>query len=296
MTVSEAGFLMLTSHLGDPDRKPLTTAQMRTLSARVSALYGADSDGELEFSHLTAMGYSAAMSNRILHLLDSQEQLDAYLRHARGTGCVPLTRVNKDYPSVLRRKLYMDAPGSLWLKGDPEILQMKAVSAVGSRDLLPPNRCFAEEVGRQAAAQGYVLVSGNARGADRTAQNACLKAGGRVICVVADSLAAQRADERILYISEDGYNEAFSSFRALSRNRIIHALGCLTFVAQCTLGSGGTWSGCLGNFRNGLSPVFCFRDGSEATAALAQMGAELISMEHLKNIGGLKPAQMDLFG
>ena len=36
------------------------------------------------------------------------------------------------------------------------------------------NRTFAEEVGRQAALQGLTLVSGNARGADRAAQESCV--------------------------------------------------------------------------------------------------------------------------
>lgn len=293
MNTSEAGFLMLTSHLGDPERRPLSIAQFRLLSARAADMKQGSTQKDLETSDLTAMGYSVEMASRILALLDSEAQLKAYLRHAG--GCVPLTRVNPEYPSALRRKLYRDAPGCLWLKGNPELLQMKAVAAVGSRELLPANRRFAEEVGRQAAAQGYVLVSGNARGADRAAQNACLRAGGSVICVVADSLAAQRSDDRILYVSEDGYDESFSAQRALSRNRVIHALGTVTFVSQCTLGSGGTWSGCQYNFRNGLSPVFCFRDGSEASAVLQEHGAELLDVGDLGDFSSLHPAQMNLF-
>ena len=150
-------------------------------------------------------------------------------------------------------------------------------------------------MGRQAALQGYALVSGNARGADRTAQEACLAAGGWVISVVADGLDKQTARERMLYLSEDGFEEAFSAARALSRNRVIHALGCKTFVAQCSYRKGGTWDGTVKNLRFGWSPVFCFRDGSAAAELLAQMGAELVEMEALSPFESLQKGEMSLF-
>ena len=71
-----------------------------------------------------------------------------------------------------------DAPGCLWAKGNLELLSRPMISLVGSRDIMPRNLEFARELGRQAALQGFVLVSGNARGADRAAQSACLEAGG----------------------------------------------------------------------------------------------------------------------
>ena len=40
------GFLLLCSHLGNPDRKPLTTAQLRLLARRVMDC-GPFSEGEL---------------------------------------------------------------------------------------------------------------------------------------------------------------------------------------------------------------------------------------------------------
>ena len=98
----------------------------------------------------------------------------------------------------------MDAPGTLWIKGDITLLFEKAVSLVGSRELKHMNLDFAQEAGRQAALQGYVLISGNARGADRAAQDACLEAGGQVISVVADSLQNQPLTENVLYLSRCG--------------------------------------------------------------------------------------------
>ena len=183
----------------------------------------------------------------------------------------------------------------MWAKGDLSLLDTPAIALVGSRELNPRNQEFAREAGRQAALQGLTLVSGNARGADKTAQNACLKAGGRVISVVADSLASHKPKENMLYLSENGFEEEFSSQRALSRNRCIHALGRIVFVAQAQLHKGGTWDGSVKNLRFGWSPVFCFRDGSPAMEGLTQMGAELVEKENLSRFESLQKGEMSLF-
>ena len=202
-------------------------------------------------------------------------------------GCVPITRVSDRYPQILRQRLGLDSPGCLWARGDVEILNTPAISLVGCRELSEPNREFAEAVGYQAAEQGLTLVSGNARGADRAAQDACLRAGGRVISIVADSLN-RFPPRNMLYLSEDGFDEEFSAQRALSRNRCIHALGRMVFVAQCDLHKGGTWSGTVKNLRFGWSPVACFRDGSEAASQLEQMGAYQIGLADLQDFACLQ--------
>jgi hypothetical protein len=174
-------------------------------------------------------------------------------------------------------------------------LEKPKVSLVGSRELLPENRDFAREMGRQAAQQGYVLVSGNARGADQTAQNACLEAGGCVISVVADALADHSLRENMLYLSEEDFDAPFSAQRALSRNRIIHSLGQMTFVAQCGYQTGGTWDGTVKNLRFSWSSVFCLDDHSPASELLNQMGANLICKDNLADLDELQNPQENLF-
>lgn len=295
MTPREKGFLLLSSNLGNPERKPLTTAQLRTLSQRAARMARPEADRDLELTDLQALGYDAQMARRILALLDEEDLLDYYLHRGMRSGCVPVTRVSEGYPLVLRQRLGEESPGVLWAKGDMSILRRPVAALVGSRDIHPDNSRFAQEVGRQAAAQGYALVSGNARGSDRIAQNACLAAGGYVICVVADELNKQPSRERVLYLSEEDYDSAFTSLRALSRNRVIHALGEKTMVAQCDLAKGGTWSGTVQNLRHGWSPVFCFRDGSEASEQLVQLGAAPVGIEDLADLSALQNETLRLF-
>ena len=144
----------------------------------------------------------------------------------------------------------------------------------------------------QAARQGYALISGNARGADSVAQAACLEAGGWVISVVADSLEERCPGSHQLFLSEEDFDELFSVPRALHRNRVIHAMGAATFVAQCTFGRGGTWDGSVQNLHRQWTPLYCFRDGSKAAAELAQMGACLVGQEELSDFTRLPVGQL----
>ncbi len=291
----EKGFLLLTSHLGDPYSKPLTVAQLRTLTQRMQGFDRQQQNRELEAEDLLALGYDREGAERIAALLSREEQLEFYVNKAKKKDCIPVTRISSRYPSVLRKKIGADCPGCLWVKGDMSLLEKPAVSLVGSRQLQPENEAFAREVGRQAALQGYVLISGNAKGADTAAQESCLASGGQVITVVADSLARHPLRDGLLYMSEDGFDMSFSAMRALSRNRLIHAMGRMTFVAGCTKGKGGTWSGSVHNLHRGLSPLYCFQDDSEGVEALCQMGANAVRIADLQDFSQLQKKEPSLF-
>ena len=295
MNPREKGFLLLTSHLGDPNRKILSAAQLRLLAQRMSTMEQPTDDRDLSVSDLLRLGYGREMAERILQLLSQEDLLEYYLNRGRKLGCSPVTRVSEGYPLILRHRLGLDSPGCLWVRGDTSILNTPAIALVGSRDLREENRRFAEAVGIHAARHGLTLVSGNARGADKTAQNACLQSGGRVISIVADDLAKHPLQERILYVSEDGFDEVFSAQRAISRNRCIHALGRMTFVAQASLEKGGTWDGTVKNLKHGWSSVACFRDGSDASRRLEAMGAYLVDTEDLGDLSALQEPTQTLF-
>ncbi len=294
MNARERGFLLLASSLGDADRHPLTVAQLRNLAKRVQSMVPPTEDRELLQSDLLTLGYNREMAARILRLLGQDAELSYYLQKANRFGCVPITRVTRSYPCPLR-KLQLDAPGVLWAKGDISILRRPMVSLVGSRDIRPENARFAAEVGCQAARQGYVLVSGNARGADKIAQESCLSAGGYVVIVAADSLEDKKINEHILYLCEDSFDFPFSAQRALSRNRVIHCLGSRVFVAQCEYQTGGTWNGTEKNLSCNWSPVFCYADNSIACQNLAQMGAVMIDVDDLLDFSRLECRQDNFF-
>lgn len=295
MTAGDRGFLLLTGYLGDPERRPMTVAQFRELARRVGFMDKPDFDRDMQVEDLVKLGYDKASAEKILMLLSHEALLDSYMEKCRRCGCTPLTRLNRLYPDALRKTLGMDAPACLWAKGDLELLKYRRISLVGSRDLRAENRAFAQRVGALAAEQGYVLVSGNARGADRAAQDSCLAQGGGVICVVADQLAKYDPRPNVLYLSEEGFDLPFSSRRALSRNRIIHSISEKTVVAQCVLGAGGTWDGTVKNLHHSWSSVFCFQDGSNACRSLSQRGAVPITAQELHKLFADQTQQIKLF-
>lgn len=295
MTGAEKGFLLLCCHLGNPERKPLTPAQFRKLARRVRDSEKAPKERELERKDLTKLGYSTEEACRILELFSEEALLERYLAKAAKFGCVPLTRLTPGYPRRILDALGDDAPGCIWARGDLSLLERPGIALVGSRELRPENERFAREVGIQAARQGLTLISGNARGADRTAQDACLVNGGGVISIVADRLTDHVPVGKVLYLSEEGLDLEFSAQRALSRNRCIHALGMTAIAAKCSLKTGGTWDGSVKNLRFGWSPLCVFDDGSESMELLCEMGAQRISFEDLKDLRNLpRPIQFSI--
>lgn len=295
MTAADRGFLLLCCDLGDPTQKPLTLSQLRLLRRRVRLAAAPEQpERDLTATDLLALGYDLAHARQIEALMDREAQLDQYLRLARQAGVTVLTCAGARYPRQLAQTLGDDAPAVLFCRGELSLLSLPCVALVGSRRLNAANRSFAEQIGSLAAREGYVLVSGNAEGADRAAQDACLKAGGGVISFVPDQLVGQPVARRQLLISEDSFYAEFSAQRALRRNRFIHAMGEKTLVAQCSYGHGGSWSGAMENLRRGWSEVYMFDDGSEAAAALAGCGATLLRKK-IDSLLELKPEQTSLF-
>ena len=295
MNPREAGFLLLGSCLGDPARRPLTPPQLQRLAARVR-LHPIPGAGEEELTpaHLFKLGCSHSEAEHIVSLLSETDRLSAYLDRAGALGLQCLTRANPRYPRRLMRALGDRAPSVLWFDGNLDLLQRTGLSLVGSRELRPENRAFAQAAGLQMARQGYVLVSGGARGADAAAQASCLTGGGQVISVLPGPLTGA-SHRNLLLCCEDSFDLPFSPARALSRNRLIHILGEKTLVAQAAFGSGGTWAGATENLRRGWSPVFCFTDGSPGAKALLERGATGVTISQLTDFSSLQPAQTVFF-
>ena len=132
------GFLLLSSHLGNPQRRPLTVAQMRTLSQRILAHGPFEAGRTLGEKDLLALGYSREFAGQILSLLEEQELLERYLQKGRARRCVPVTRQDVRYPAAVRGKLGQDSPGCLWAKGNLSLLERPLkIALVGCRELRP---------------------------------------------------------------------------------------------------------------------------------------------------------------
>ena len=293
MRPSEEGLLLLCCKLGQPVR-PLSPSEYKQLEAYVRAMNltrSKDDFQEVTPKYLASLGYSEEMSQRIHSLLDRPEALKSYL--AAQPDISIITRISDRFPHRLRR-LGSDCPPALFCKGDTALLDSRCISLVGSRMLFPRGSAFARRIGTMAANEGFTLVSGGASGADSAAQEACLAAGGDVICFVPDRLESYSSRPHVLYCCAEGYDLPFSNTRALRRNFFIHAMGEKTFVAQCPRTAGGTWQGSRENLKHGWSELYVLNDGSEGADALARLGASFVE-DDLPPLADLLSYQLSIF-
>ena len=86
MRSAERGFLLLSSSLGDPARRPLTTSQLRVLADRSWHLDASVPERDIRPEDLIDLGYGRAMAQRIVSLLSQEDVLEHYLKAAPGRG------------------------------------------------------------------------------------------------------------------------------------------------------------------------------------------------------------------
>lgn len=284
---------MLTCPLGQADAPVLTPQQFAQTARIVRARHreGGDPTEELTVAALEMLGFTMENSGRLVALLTRDRELDEYLARGDESGVFCLTVRAPDYPSALRR-LGGETPPVLFGRGDRSLLGSRKIALVGSRQLAAAGHAFAARIGTLAAREGFTLVSGGAAGADSAAQSACRASGGSVIVITPQRLDRETLPARTLLLSEGGYDLPFSSIRALARNRLIHALGEKTFVAQCRCGVGGTWRGSTENLHGGWSPLFVFDDGSDGAQALCDLGATPLALPD--SLADAVPRQMTM--
>lgn len=118
------------------------------------------------------------------------------------TGGDFLYIINHNFPKYLDR--LSCPPSQLYLYGDRELIQRDPIFAVvGARDATPYGLRMADHFACELARNGYVIISGFARGIDRAAHLGAMKGGGKTIAVLgcgidADYPAGQRALKRRL--------------------------------------------------------------------------------------------------
>lgn len=140
-----------------------------------------------------------------------------------------------------------DAPGLFRIVGELPGLD-RTVSIVGTRRADEEALDFAYDLGRHAALQGLVVVSGGAVGIDRAAHEGAIDGGGRTVVVLPTGLDApypkanhdlfEGAAEAGCLLTEVEDGAAAQAGRFLTRNRLIAALGQSTVVVQAPARSG----------------------------------------------------------
>jgi predicted Rossmann fold nucleotide-binding protein DprA/Smf involved in DNA uptake len=194
-----------------------------------------------------------------------------------------IARGDAGYPDVVESRLRYDAPLVLYGCGHAELLGTGGLAVVGSRNALPDQLRYAEEVGALAAKFARKVVSGGARGIDQAAMRGALTAGGEVAAVLADGLerAVLNRDNRNLLLNRQlvlisPYDPAvgFNVGNAMHRNKVVYALSDAALVVNCDHQSGGTWAGAIEQLeKRHLVPIYV-RTGSQVGRGLEALEAK----------------------
>ncbi len=182
------------------------------------------------------------------------------------------SREDERYPRRLTERLKHLAPALIYGCGDPALLAAGGVAIVGSRDVDDTATIFTQKLGAACAREGMTVISGGARGVDQLSMLAAVDAGGKVVGVLADSMARSATsanardalqDGRVTLISPFDPEAGFNVGNAMSRNKAIYALADYGVVVSSGLNEGGTWSGAIEELdKYKFVPIFV-RDGAE---------------------------------
>jgi len=97
-------------------------------------------------------------------------------------GCTLLNWTEPEYQQWLLQ-IY-NPPVLLYVRGDPQVLNLPSLSLVGTRRPTLYGTQMAQRLGRELAARRLVIVSGMARGMDAIGHQGAMDANGRAIGVL----------------------------------------------------------------------------------------------------------------
>ena len=97
-------------------------------------------------------------------------------------GCRLINWMEPEYPQTLLQ-IY-DPPVLLYVRGDPQVLNLPSIGIVGTRRPTLYGTQMAERLGRDLATRGLVIVSGMARGIDAIGHQGAMAANGRAMGVL----------------------------------------------------------------------------------------------------------------
>lgn len=261
--------LLLTCHFSKASKeqvKPLTTTEWGRFAVWLKE------KGMTPTDLLTGDAYTALASwcdshvsvERLQALLARGHSLALAMEKWQRAGLWVVTRSDADYPKRLKARLHTDSPPVLFGCGNKSLLEIGGVAVVGSRNVGDADLAFTVALGAKAAVQGIGIVSGGARGIDETAMSGAIRAGGRVIGVMADSLlsAATSAkwrkgimDGNLVLLSPFYPEAGFNVGNAMARNKYIYCLADAAIVVHSGK-TGGTITGAQENLKKQWIPLW----------------------------------------
>ena len=266
---------------GTAEAKPLSTREwarfaiwLRDHDLKPSSLL----EGTLE-DFLSDWTDPAITPTRLESLLGRGALLGFLFEKWQRAGLWIIARSDPDYPDRLKRRLKFEAPPILFGCGNKKLLEKGGIAVVGSRNAAEKDIAYTNSLGAEAAAQGYSIVSGGARGVDQSAMLGALEHEGTAVGVLADSLlrSATSAKYRqylmtgdLALVSPFNPEAGFNVGNAMARNRSIYCLADIAVVISSAPNKGGTWNGAIEDLKAQWVPLWV-RQSTEEKSGNAEL-------------------------
>ncbi len=257
------------------------------------------------------------------YTIDAAEQ---ELQQGFAAGAQLLCLGAADYPQLLAN--ISDPPSILWALGDPTLAQKPCVALVGARNASSLGRRMAARLAEGLAKEGFVVVSGMARGIDAAAHDAAMEGG--TIAVQAggvdniypkeNNMLAEKIATSGLRLAEMAIGVQPQARHFPRRNRIISGIAQAVVVVEGASRSGslitakdaldqgrevmavpgnpmdGRAAGCNILIRDGAILVRSAQDIIEALAHSNEVVPEIAQKVERKSEGDLPTALLSLLG
>lgn len=182
--------------------------------------------------------------------------------------------IDPAYPPLLKAALGLSQiPPLLFFMGDLALLERRTIAIIGSRKASETSLAFTRELAHGLAERGANVISGFARGVDRSAYEgaisstqgtttAVLPHGIRKLSKVQMKEVQMRVEAgNLLLLSQFHPDASWLVSRAMDRNKVVTGLAQIVIVAEADT-KGGTWDGANGALKQGRR-VYVREAGSE---------------------------------
>jgi predicted Rossmann fold nucleotide-binding protein DprA/Smf involved in DNA uptake len=196
--------------------------------------------------------------------------------YQQGFEIIPVN--SEGYSTILKENLKLKySPPVLYVKGNKQLLNEDCAAVVGSRNAGGTALKFTENLSVELAKKFKVVVSGFAKGVDKTALDSSIRNNGNSIIVLPQGILTfasgfkkyypQLVEGQILVISTFHPNVPWNVGLAMARNIYIYGLAKEIYVAESG-DSGGTWNGALDGLKKGRKVYVRFPEENEKNANL----------------------------
>lgn len=136
----------------------------------------------------------------------------------------------------------------VWCVGDTALIQKRAISIVGTRDVSSNGAARARRLARELSDEGIVVFSGLAKGVDTEALRSAIESGGRVVAVIGTPVdkaypAENKHLQEVIYREHLLVSQFHSGQRVFpshfpERNKLMAALSDATVIIEAGETSG----------------------------------------------------------